>query len=132
MASAALPFTWSVRLRVKIRLCLGRCRPTKSNEKSAISELLQLLELKGCLVSIDAMGCQKAIAVQLVSKQADYLLAVKSNQPKLHQALVNAFQKFESITKEEVTKQKTRLEYRSYLVLDASVLPHRVKERWPS
>jgi hypothetical protein len=78
------------------------------------------------------MGCQKVIAEQLVSKQVDYLLAVKSNQPKLHQALVNVFQNTESITKEEVTKQKTRLEYRSYLVLDASVLPHRIKEQWPS
>ena len=46
------------------------------------------------------------IAEQLVSKQVDYLLAVKSNQPKLHQALVNAFQKFESITKEEAPSKK--------------------------
>lgn len=97
-----------------------------------IPELLQLLELKGCLVSIDAMGCQKAIAEQLISKEADYLLAVKSNQPKLHQALVNAFQDFESITKEDITKQKARLEYHSYQVLDASVLPQHIKEQQPS
>lgn len=114
-------------------LVLGQVQTdSKSNEISAIPELLQLLELKGCLVSIDAMGCQKAIAEQLVNKEADYLLAVKSNQPKLHQALVNAFQDFESVTKEDVTKQKARLEYRSYQVLDAAVLPDSIKEQWPA
>ena len=95
-------------------------------------DVISQLELKGCLVSIDAMGCQKAIAEQLVNKEADYLLAVKSNQPKLHQALVNAFQDFESLTKEDVTKQKARLEYRSYQVLDAAVLPDSIKEQWPA
>ncbi len=52
----------------------------KSNEITAIPELLDLLELKGCLVSIDAMGCQKDIAYKIVDKGADYLLAVKANQ----------------------------------------------------
>jgi len=43
------------------------------------------LELKGCLVTIDAMGCQKDIAQEIVSFEADYLLAVKDNHPILHQ-----------------------------------------------
>jgi predicted transposase YbfD/YdcC len=55
----------------------------KSNEITAIPELLRLLELKGALVSMDAMGCQKAIASQIVAQGADYVLPVKGNQPRL-------------------------------------------------
>ncbi len=49
----------------------------------AIPELLKLLELKGCLVSIDAQGCYVPIAEAIVARKADYLLAVKGNQPDL-------------------------------------------------
>lgn len=55
----------------------------KSNEIKAIPVLLQLLDLKGALVTIDAIGCQKAIARQIVDKGGDYLLAVKANQEHL-------------------------------------------------
>jgi predicted transposase YbfD/YdcC len=55
----------------------------KSNEIKAIPELLKLLDLKGALVTIDAIGCQKAIAKQIVEKGGDYLLAVKANQKHL-------------------------------------------------
>ena len=55
----------------------------KSNEIKAIPELLKLLDLKGALVTIDAMGCQKAIAQQIVDKGGNYLLAVKANQDNL-------------------------------------------------
>jgi predicted transposase YbfD/YdcC len=55
----------------------------KSNEITAIPRLLKLLELKGCLVTIDAMGCQKQIAAEIQGRGADYLLAVKDNQPTL-------------------------------------------------
>ena len=57
----------------------------KSNEITAIPELLEVLYLKGLLVSIDAMGCQHDIAAKIVDKGADYLLAVTGNQPALHQ-----------------------------------------------
>lgn len=53
----------------------------KSNEITAIPELLAILDLRGAVVSIDAMGCQKAIAAGIVEKQADYLLALKDNHP---------------------------------------------------
>jgi predicted transposase YbfD/YdcC len=56
----------------------------KSNEIVAIPKLLDLLDLKGALVTIDAMGCQKAIAAKIVDGGGDYLLAVKENQPALH------------------------------------------------
>jgi predicted transposase YbfD/YdcC len=59
----------------------------KSNEITAIPELLKLLQLKGCVVTIDAIGCQAALAKQIVEKKADYVLAVKANQPNLHEQL---------------------------------------------
>ena len=56
----------------------------KSNEITAIPELLELLEIKGCIVTIDAMGCQKKIAANIVDKYADYVLALKGNQGTLN------------------------------------------------
>ena len=55
----------------------------KSNEITAIPELLRVLDIKGCLVTIDAMGCQREIAQTIVDAGADYLLAVKGNQQTL-------------------------------------------------
>lgn len=53
---------------------------------------IKSLELKGCLVTIDAMGCQKNIAEVVIEQEADYLLAVKDNQPTLHQAIPDYFE----------------------------------------
>jgi predicted transposase YbfD/YdcC len=55
----------------------------KSNEIKAIPELLKVLEIKGCIVTIDAMGCQKGIAKSIISKEADYVLALKGNHKNL-------------------------------------------------
>ena len=63
----------------------------KSNEITAISALLEALAIKGCLVSIDAMGCQKEIASTIRRRRSDYLLAVKGNQRTLRAALEDAF-----------------------------------------
>ena len=63
----------------------------KSNEITAIPKLLEIIEISGCLVTIDAMGCQTAIAQQIVDQKADYCLAVKGNQPSLHQGIVDFF-----------------------------------------
>jgi predicted transposase YbfD/YdcC len=52
----------------------------KSNEITAIPELLKMLEIRGCIITIDAMGCQAEIAKQIIEKEADYVLAVKGNQ----------------------------------------------------
>jgi predicted transposase YbfD/YdcC len=59
----------------------------KSNEITAIPKLLRLLELSGCLVTIDAMGCQTEIAQGVITAGADYVLAVKANQPTLHDGI---------------------------------------------
>ena len=68
------------------RVVIGQVKTEeKSNEITAIPELLSLLGLKGCLVTIDAMGCQKAIAAQIHEQGADYLISVKDNQPTLRQ-----------------------------------------------
>ena len=63
----------------------------KSNEITAIPELLELLELKGCVITIDAAGCQKGIAARIVAKEADYVLAVKDNQPQLYEQVIEHF-----------------------------------------
>lgn len=67
------------------RVVLGQvATEQKSNEITAIPKLLQLLDLKGATVSIDAMGCQKDIATQIIKGEGDYLLAVKDNHPTLY------------------------------------------------
>ena len=63
----------------------------KSNEITAIPELLKRLELQGAVVTIDAMGCQKEIAKQIVGEKGDYVLALKSNHEKLHDAVREHF-----------------------------------------
>jgi predicted transposase YbfD/YdcC len=63
----------------------------KSNEITAIPKLLQILEISGCLVTIDAMGCQTEIAKEIVGAGADYVLAVKGNQPTLHEGIQEFF-----------------------------------------
>ncbi len=63
----------------------------KSNEITAIPELIELLNIAGCIVTIDDMGCQKKIAQTIRDKQADYVLAVKDNQGKLHQDIQDWF-----------------------------------------
>ncbi len=64
----------------------------KSNEITAIPELLRTLALKGCIVTIDAIGCQKDIATQIVEQGADYVLALKGNQGNMHANVVEYFE----------------------------------------
>jgi len=74
--------------------------------------------LRGCLVTIDAMGCQKSIARQIVASEADYLLAVKGNQGQLYDQLQDAFRCTEGLDRcREVSKGHGRLEVRECRVL---------------
>lgn len=76
----------------ELNLVIGqRACDDKSNEITAIPKLLDLLSLHNALVSIDAMGCQVAIAKKILSKKADYLLATKGNQGELHRQLKTMF-----------------------------------------
>ena len=61
----------------------------KSNEITAIPELLRLVDIQGAIITIDAMGTQKAIAAQIIEGKADYVLALKGNQETLHQAVID-------------------------------------------
>jgi predicted transposase YbfD/YdcC len=95
----------------------------KSNEITAIPELLRLVDIKGTIITIDAMGTQKAIAAQIVDSGADYVLALKGNQETLHQAVIdhvveqskNDFA--EADARRHITKEKGhgREEIRSYI-----------------
>ena len=74
-------------------LTLGQVKTEeKSKEITAIPRLLELLDLGGCIVTIDAMGCQKEIARGIVDREADYLLAVKENQGRLYQDIRDLFE----------------------------------------
>jgi predicted transposase YbfD/YdcC len=92
----------------------------KSNEITAIPALLKLLYVRGCLVTIDAMGCQKKIAQAVRDAHADYLLRVKDNQGQLHQDMVDWFAhaaqvqyaKMQHTYAETVNKQHGRIEIR--------------------
>jgi predicted transposase YbfD/YdcC len=73
-------------------LCLGQVVvDSKSNEITAIPQLLDLLTLKGCIVTVDAMGCQKNIAQAIQNKEADYVLMVKDNQKELKSQINKLF-----------------------------------------
>jgi predicted transposase YbfD/YdcC len=109
----------------------------KSNEITAIPALLKLLELRGCIVTIDAMGCQRAIAEQIRAQGADYVLAVKANQKELHEALEDYFETAQQAGYravplerwEEIDSGHGRVEVRRYqLVPDLSTLPK--PEQW--
>jgi predicted transposase YbfD/YdcC len=74
------------------RVVLGQQKvDEKSNEITAIPALLRLLEVKGCIVTIDAMGCQKAIARTIVEQEADYVLALKANHGFLYDEVQHFF-----------------------------------------
>lgn len=95
----------------------------KSNEITAMPELIDLLDLKGKIVTTDAMGCQKNIAEKIRKQEGDYLLAVKGNQGKLYRAIEKAFPvkrindpTFDSFVTEE--KNHGRQETRLHIVSD--------------
>jgi predicted transposase YbfD/YdcC len=121
------------------RLFLGQVAvDQKSNEITAIPQLLELLDIKDDTVTIDAMGCQKEIAQAILDKEADYVLQVKDNQPTLHQALSDAFVRFaeEDYTEPSLRRFRTvdrdhgRVETRDYFIADVpSDLPG--VDLWP-
>ncbi|MDV7106402.1 ISAs1 family transposase, partial [Vibrio sp. TH_r3] len=108
----------------------------KSNEITAIPNLLDLLDISGCLITIDAMGCQKKIAQKILDVKADYLLAVKGNQGRLEQAFDSYFdmsmlQNYDGDSYSTQEKSRDRQETRLALVNgDLSVLGD-LKEEWP-
>lgn len=109
------------------RLVLGQVAvDEKSNEITAIPELLDLLALEGCIVTIDAMGTQRAIAAQIVEQKGDYVLALKENQGSLYENVADTFrlaqqEQFPDVTahfKQTVEKGHGRLEIRKHWLID--------------
>jgi predicted transposase YbfD/YdcC len=109
----------------------------KSNEITAIPKLLELIDVRGALVTIDAMGCQKDIATKIIQEGADYVLAVKDNQPTLNAAIGEFFQTqleidFAALPCRRFSTQETghgRVEERHYYICP---LPEDfpVREQW--
>ncbi len=80
------------------RLILGQVKVGEgTNEITAIPELLELLEITGCIVTVDAIGCQKAIAETILERGADYVLALKGNQGNLYEAVGDLFEYAEEV-----------------------------------
>ncbi len=114
------------------RLVLGQVKTSeKSNEITAIPELLNLLEIKGCIVTIDAMGCQKKIARQIAKQGGDYVLGLKGNQGSLLEAVENIFEQADTETLnsdqfdffQTTARGHGREETRSHYTTSASTLP---------
>jgi len=121
------------------RLVLGQTKvDDKSNEITAIPTLLELLTLKGVIVTIDAMGCQREIAAKILSKEADYVLALKGNQGALRMDIEQFFQEQKSrafadttVSKHEtVDKDHGRLETRCVTVC-ADIGWLQEQHKWP-
>ena len=101
---------------------LTLCQETvheKSNEITAIPNLIDLLDLEGCVVTIDAMGCQKDIAEKIRSKNGDYILQVKDNQPDLKEQITKVFN-IQNAVNEYVIRDSShgRMEKRVCRVID--------------
>lgn len=134
-AALHLLSAWSVPARV----VLGQeATDAKSNEITAIPALLEQLELKGSLVTIDAMGCQKAIAQQIHEAGGDYVLALKGNHPTLSEAVADLFlgitegtRKIKGVRHAKVNESVgERNDEREYFIMPAPAnLPGR--EHWP-
>lgn len=92
------------------RLILGQVKTNeKSNEITAIPALLEVLAIEGCMVTIDAMGCQPDIAAQMVAQGADYVLALKGNHGLLHQKVVTFFDHLQALPPEPIPEPKPRI-----------------------
>jgi len=108
------------------RILLGQVKTEeKSNEITAIPELLDVIDVKGSIVTIDAMGCQKEIAKKIVDKEADYVLSLKDNPRSLCQDVACLFEQAEQCQyKKMIHKQKIekirchgRIETRKYTLI---------------
>lgn len=88
---------------------------------------MELLELEGAMVTLDAMSSQKQTVKTIVKKKADYCIAVKKNQKSLYQALQDAFELSDSNEPGHLDQEHGRIEYRTYAVLSALELPASIR-----
>ena len=96
-------------------LVLGQVKvDDKSNEITAIPRLLRLLEIKGCIVTIDAMGCQKKVTEEITDKGADYILALKGNQGNLHDEVIDFFENAQSVNFKDIEHERYMTENKGH------------------
>lgn len=119
----------------QVNFCLGHVSvESKSNEIPAVRELLDILQLKGAVVTADAMHCQKKTAQKIIEKQADYVLQVKDNQPGLFQAINTELERLTEIESPRLRRHTQteqnhgRKETRTCVVAPA---PAELKGQWP-
>jgi len=114
------------------RLVLGQTKVSeKSNEITAIPALLEILDISGCIITIDAMGTQKTIAEKIIVANADYVLSLKDNHPTLHQQVKNWFETSLSLgfkgvdvnISQRVDKGHHRIENRKVYAVPVSQMP---------
>ncbi len=127
MSPVHLVHAWSV----ENNLCLGQWKTdAKSNEITAIPELLDLLDIKGCIITIDAMGTQASICKKIIEKEADYILAVKDNQKSLREEVEAACDRSRAISDTtEMEKGHVRIETRRCQVFEKGFVDD-LEERW--
>ena len=101
----------------------------KSKKITAIPALLELIVVKGCIVTIDAMGCQTSIAEKIIEREADYILAVKDNQKQLHKEIREMFFLHKSESFQTLEKNHGRIETRNCSLLK-DLKKMKGTERW--
>lgn len=107
------------------KLVLGQLKTDQmNNEITAIPELLKMLDLRGALVTIDAMACQTRIAKAIVNQGGDYLLTVKNNQGQMRKAIEKAFSHQRATITQDIEFERGhgRVESRQYYVFNSDVL----------
>ncbi len=114
------------------RLVLGQTKVSeKSNEITAIPALLEMLDLSGCIITIDAMGTQKSLAKKIIEADSDYILSLKDNHPTLHHQVKSWFETAQSMgfkgvdvnISHRVEKGHHRIENRQVYTVPVSQLP---------
>jgi len=126
----------------ELEICLGQIEvEDKTNEITAIPQMLEILSeaivIKGAVITIDAIGCQKAITEKIVEKGADFVIGVKDNQPRLRQAIEDAFSNTdvenmaEGSDYEAEKKSHNRIERRVCSVISAGELSEEIRSEWP-
>jgi len=115
-------------------ICIGQqAIDHKSNEITAIPELLDTIDISGSIVSIDAIGCQKKIATKIVEKDADYLLALKKNQKDTFEMVEDIFRFYKPSDIDIVSDKKNhgRIESRKCSVIDLKSVPNdEIPKEW--
>jgi predicted transposase YbfD/YdcC len=120
-------------------LLLGQVKTDKkSNEITAIPKLLELIDIKGHIITIDAMGAQKKIAQQIIKQEGDYVMSLKGNQGKLHKNVVKAFKvaqakEWDGIrheTCQTIEAGHGRIEKRRYYIMPAAAVE--IPQGWPT